>query len=115
MTDAPTNGSPATTICGRNSPELAADAKRQAKVEQRSVEQVRPGGSREPEALGARGAAGLGCADQPVVELLLDRVPLLGEPVGQRQPVARPADEEDPRALALAHRAASTSRASSRP
>ncbi len=45
-------------------------------------------------------------SDDAVVELRLDRVPLLREPLRQRQLVAHAADEEDARA-GVAHRAAS--------
>ena len=68
--------------------------------------------SRTASSLGALPA--VGGAEHAIVELLLDRVPLLRQPAGKRQAVAR-RDRRRARAGRVAHRAASASSASSRP
>ena len=96
-TAAPTNGSAATIASGSNSCSSRAHSERQTqrgrgRRRATSARPVRTGGS----ALHER-TSRVRCAEDPVVELLLDRVPLLRQPGWEGQPVSGAPDEQDRR------------------
>ncbi len=97
--------------------DLPPHAERQPQIEEQPVEPPRPRRGNEPEALVGERAAGRRRGKHAVVDLALERVPLLREPLGQRERVAVAPDEEDARALGagLGHAAASRSSRSSSP
>src|SRR5262249_5378074 len=97
--------------------DLPTHAEREPCVEEQTVEAPWPGRRDEPEALVLDRAPGCCRRQNAVVDLALERFPLLREPLGQRERVPVAADEDDPgaRGLGLGHAAASRSSRSSSP